>query len=121
MRLSPPELGSLRLELRVAEGVMTARLEAETEVARTALVEHLPVLRERLAEQGIRVERFDVDLMPQGQESGARDQKPDWQSGRGGEWESARTAKPHVPIAPPLTSAPTRHLPPSSTSLNVIV
>jgi flagellar hook-length control protein FliK len=63
LRLSPAELGSLRLEVRVQEGVLTARVEAETPAARTVLIENLPALRERLAEQGVRIERFDVDLM----------------------------------------------------------
>jgi hypothetical protein len=63
MRLSPPELGSLRLAVRVQEGVLAARLEAETAEARFALIDNLPALRERLASAGIRVERFDVDLM----------------------------------------------------------
>jgi len=63
LRLSPPELGSLRLQVSVQNGVMVARMETETEVARSSLVNNLPDLRERLAEQGIRVERFDIDLM----------------------------------------------------------
>ncbi|NUQ60999.1 MAG: flagellar hook-length control protein FliK, partial [Pirellulales bacterium] len=63
LRLHPPELGSLRLEVTVRSGVMTARLEAETPAAQAMLRENLPMLRERLAEQNIRVERFDVDLM----------------------------------------------------------
>jgi flagellar hook-length control protein FliK len=63
LRLSPPELGSIRLEVRIQDGAMIAHLEAETEAARTAIVENLPALRERLAEQGVRIERFDVDLM----------------------------------------------------------
>jgi flagellar hook-length control protein FliK len=63
LRLSPPELGALRLDVRVQDGVMVARLEAETSAARTALIDNLPALRERLAEQGVRIERFDVDLM----------------------------------------------------------
>ena len=63
IRLHPPELGMLRLEVRVEQGAMTARMEAETPAARTALLDSLPVLRERLAEQGIRIDQFDVDLM----------------------------------------------------------
>jgi flagellar hook-length control protein FliK len=63
LRLSPPELGSLRLQVSVQNGVMVARMETETEAARSSLVNNLPDLRERLAEQGIRVERFDIDLM----------------------------------------------------------
>lgn len=68
LRLSPPELGSLRLELTVKEGVLSASLEAETPAARRLLLDHLPVLRDRLAEQNIRVERFDVDIRRDGQE-----------------------------------------------------
>lgn len=70
LRLSPPELGSLKLEIKVQNGVLTARVEAETATAKNMIVDSLPVLKERLAEQGIQVERFDVDLMdrhPQGQ------------------------------------------------------
>ncbi|MFH1919708.1 MAG: flagellar hook-length control protein FliK, partial [Planctomycetota bacterium] len=62
LRLHPPELGSLRLEVSVRNGTMTARLEVETNTARTALLDNLPALRDRLAEQNIKVGRFDVDL-----------------------------------------------------------
>jgi flagellar hook-length control protein FliK len=63
LRLSPPELGAVRLEVRVQSGAMVARLETETSAARTIIMENLPALRERLAEQGMRIDRFDVDLM----------------------------------------------------------
>lgn len=65
IRLSPPELGSLRLELTIHDGVMSAALETETVLARRVLLDHLPALRERLAEQNIRIERFDVDVREQ--------------------------------------------------------
>ena len=61
--LSPPELGSLRLQVLVADGALVAKLETETLAARTALIDNLPALRERLAEQGVRIERFDVNLL----------------------------------------------------------
>jgi flagellar hook-length control protein FliK len=48
-------------------------LETETEAARTAIVDNLPALRDRLNEQGVRIERFDVDLM-QRQPGGMPDQ-----------------------------------------------
>jgi flagellar hook-length control protein FliK len=73
LRLAPPELGSLRLELTVKEGVMTAALETETTAARRMLLDHLPALRERLAEQNIRVERFDVDVRREGSGNQADD------------------------------------------------
>ena len=68
LQLSPPELGSLRVELTVRNGAMSARMETETDAARTILQDNLPALRERLAEHNIRVERFDVNLS--GQSSG---------------------------------------------------
>jgi flagellar hook-length control protein FliK len=63
LRLSPPELGSLLLEVHVQDGVLIAQLQTETEAARTAIVDNLAVLRDRLNEQGLRIERFEVDLM----------------------------------------------------------
>ncbi len=62
IRLSPPELGSMKLELSLTSGVLTAKLEVETQRAQTILLDSLPQLRERLAEQGIRIEKFDVNL-----------------------------------------------------------
>ena len=63
LRLSPPELGSLHIEINVAKGEMTARVEAETPAARNILLDNLPALRERLAQHDIKVQSFDVDLM----------------------------------------------------------
>jgi len=70
LRLSPPELGSVQLEVKVEQGVMTARIEAETPQAQHLLANNLATLRERLAEQGIRVEQFDVDLMQRHDQDG---------------------------------------------------
>ena len=75
LRLSPPELGSLKLTVQMHEGGLAARLETETTAA-TALLDNLPALRERLAEQGLRIERFDVDLM-QRQTGGMSDRPGD--------------------------------------------
>jgi flagellar hook-length control protein FliK len=96
LRLSPPELGSLRIEVRVQEGVLTARVETESAAARSAVLEHLPQLRERLAEQGVRIERFDVDLMQQGS-SGTPDRPSDRESDR---------PQPNRPLRTPSAAAP---------------
>jgi len=83
LRLHPRELGVLQVQLEVQGNALTAKLEAETPAARALLVESLPVLRERLAEQGIRIEQFDVDLMqrqphnpPDGTGERPADQRP---------------------------------------------
>ncbi len=75
IRLSPPELGAMKIEVTVRDGVMSAKVETETPQARTALMDNLPQLRERLAEQNIKVERFDVDLMNQQSSGGTPDQR----------------------------------------------
>jgi flagellar hook-length control protein FliK len=62
LRLSPAELGSLKLEVSVQKGELRARIEAETPTARSLLLDNLPALREKLAEQNINIKQFDVDL-----------------------------------------------------------
>jgi flagellar hook-length control protein FliK len=74
VRLSPPELGALRIELTIQQGALAARLEAETPAARNLLLDNLPALRERLAQQDIRVERFDVDLRQDANSGGGSQQ-----------------------------------------------
>lgn len=63
LRLHPVELGALNIEIKIHDSILTASVQAETTEAKAAIVDNLPALRERLAEQGIRVDQFDVDLM----------------------------------------------------------
>jgi flagellar hook-length control protein FliK len=106
--LSPPELGSLKIEIRMSGGEMNARLEAETPAARSLLIDNLPALRERLAEHDIRVTRFDVDLMQEQSGGGMASQdsgrepgdRPAAQSNPGvaasqNETRAAATPRPH--------------------------
>lgn len=73
LRLHPPELGALRIELTVRHGTISARLETETPEARNLLLDNLPALRDRLADQNIKVQRFDIEWMESwGGESGQR-------------------------------------------------
>ncbi len=65
LRLSPPELGSIKIQMAVRDGTMTAHLQTETETARTMLLDQLPALRDRLAEHNIKIDRFEVELMNQ--------------------------------------------------------
>lgn len=103
------------------DGVLTARMETESPSARTTIVESLPALRDRLAEQGIRIERFDVDLMQQhGQEPGGSDQRAHGERGRGKEWEQVRSSPVAKPTQPNPTS-PHHPVVDTSSGLNVIV
>lgn len=60
MKLAPAELGSIRIEMRVQDRQVEARVVAESEAASQLLRDHLADLRQRLESQGLRVERFDV-------------------------------------------------------------
>jgi flagellar hook-length control protein FliK len=108
VRLSPPDLGSVKIELAVQNGVLSAKLEAETPAARNLLLDSLPALRERLAQQDIRIEKFDVDVRDHGgsANSGQADDRTADQSGERQNGRSRPTAA--RPAAMP--SAPTRSL-----------
>ncbi|GAA4424770.1 flagellar hook-length control protein FliK [Bremerella cremea] len=65
IRLNPSELGQLKVEIKVEDGNMIAKIEAENASTRQVLLDNLPQLRERLAESNINVQQFEVELMGQ--------------------------------------------------------
>jgi flagellar hook-length control protein FliK len=89
VRLSPPELGSVKIEIAMQNGVLSAKLEAETPAARNLLLDSLPALRERLAQQDIRIEKFDVDVRQEGGNAGSG-QTDDRTAGQSGEQQQNR-------------------------------
>ena len=121
LRLHPPELGSLRLELSLRRGAMTARLETETEAARTMLLDNLPALRQRLAEHQIRVERFEVEWTGQsaGDLSGQADRHFRWQESGARHTAPAGGRATEQPAGPAPVRSPPR--PGQSAGFDVIV
>jgi flagellar hook-length control protein FliK len=105
MRLSPPELGSLKIEIAVRNGVLSANLEAETPDARRVLLDNLPALRQRLAEQDIRIDKFEVDIRREGGEqqgqAEAQQQQSEQQSQRASAQNRIRSSKQHEAITTP--------------------
>ena len=97
LRLSPPELGSLKIEISIRNGVLSANLETETSEARRIVLDNLPALRQRLAEQDIRIEKFDVDVRRDGGDSGsqtgAQDRQREQESSRATSVNRMRTAR----------------------------
>jgi flagellar hook-length control protein FliK len=124
LRLSPSELGSLKLQLTVKDGAMSAALETDNANARRVLLDHLPALRDRLAEQNIRIERFDVDVRqennggqanPQGSNQNPYQPRPDQSEPRRSAMSQQRMTEVDTPklqsIAPRI----------SNTEINLIV
>jgi flagellar hook-length control protein FliK len=108
VRLAPPELGVVHIELAVQNGVMTAKLEAETAAARNALLDNLPALRERLAEQNIRVEKFDVDVRRDPQNGGSNNASGDRPDGQGESSSHDRRSRPATSSMTAVTPKATR-------------
>jgi flagellar hook-length control protein FliK len=115
LRLSPPELGALRIQLTVKDGMMSAALETDNAGARRVLLDHLPALRDRLAEQNIRIERFDVDVRqenrggqanPHGSNQNPYQQQPDRTEQRIGRphEQASESVLPEMPAAIPQIS-----------------
>lgn len=126
MRLSPPELGSLQVKIQVKDGVMTAKLEVETPAARNALLDNLPALRDRLEQQQIRIDKFDVEVRDQQQQRGGdwrqhqdhRQQAEQQQHGRG---ESRPLRQPTAAVTAPVDTRAARTISFVNNGINLVV
>lgn len=63
MRLNPPELGVLQIEVASTQGVVTARLEMESAKAHRAILENLPQLHEMLSRTHTQIDRIELNIM----------------------------------------------------------
>ncbi len=60
LRLQPAELGSLKIELMVEGDRVRANLHAQSQQVQEVLERNLPQLRSALAEQGLKIDQFQV-------------------------------------------------------------
>lgn len=60
IRLDPPKLGRLRVDLRIQGDVVRVDVQTETDAARSLVKERAGWLREALEQQGLHVEHFEV-------------------------------------------------------------
>ncbi len=91
LRLHPPELGSLQMSLRMEAGQVFAKLEVENTTARDALLNNVQVLKDRMAEQGMKVGAFEVEVSADSSGSGTGNSNLQSESGSGREsrWDNA--------------------------------
>lgn len=71
MRLEPPALGQLKIELRITQGAVVADFTTATPEARMLLESNLGMLRERLESQGLSIDRLSVHGMRSSAETSA--------------------------------------------------
>jgi flagellar hook-length control protein FliK len=61
LRLDPPALGRLQIEVEIMRDVCNARVLTDDPTAKASLMQGLPQLREALETQGLKLEGFTVD------------------------------------------------------------
>lgn len=66
LQLHPASLGSVRVQLTSAGGVLTAVFTTENEAVKTALEAQLVQLKENFAQQGLKVESVEVNVSAHG-------------------------------------------------------
>lgn len=81
LQLDPPELGHLRLEIRMNQQAMTLRVAAESHAVARLIENRLPELREALATHGIRVDRSDIVVNPPSSSESSGQQNQDGHRG----------------------------------------
>ncbi|QDU41643.1 Flagellar hook-length control protein FliK [Symmachiella dynata] len=121
MRLTPPELGALRIEVAVEHGKVSARIDAQSSAAQKILLDSLPQLKEALVQNGASVERIEVmlaDNSPNDQggalgqgftEQGERGQGPQDQTTYGEDDRSAAEGEEIAETAAPTAQGITRN------------
>ncbi len=92
LKLHPPQLGVLNVSIKIEGQTLTARMQTESSAARDAIIENLPLLRERLNEQGIEIEKFQVEVGQQEDLTGNNGQPNSFAgNGSGAQRESTST------------------------------
>ncbi len=105
LRLQPAELGSLKIELQVEGDRIRANLHAQSIQVQEVLERNLPQLRNALAEQGLKIDQFQVNVSSDQGQQGQFDQLAQQQQQRQNQqqpagWQRAwDTEEQVVPLA----------------------
>jgi flagellar hook-length control protein FliK len=83
LRLTPPDLGAVRIDMTIRDGAVSARFTAQTESVRNLLTDQMSHLRQALDRQGLVVEKIEVQALPPQSASGGFDRQMD-DAGRDG-------------------------------------
>lgn len=88
LRLDPPELGQVRVDVRMHDQIVNVRIEAETRQGMEALQTRLTELKHALEQQGVQIDRLEVEhrppVMPQpGQQENGQGHHGDGRGGQG--------------------------------------
>ncbi|WP_420429583.1 flagellar hook-length control protein FliK [Algiphilus sp.] len=76
LRLDPPDIGRLDVQIAREQGALTAHFVASTPAARAAMEQAMPMLQAQMAEQGMSLADSSVSQERSGQSSNGRDGEP---------------------------------------------
>ena len=80
MRLDPPQLGQLRIQMTITQGTVSAEFQTSTPQAQALLERSLAVLRSALQAHGLTVERLTVHTTQQANAQVMRQDSPEQQT-----------------------------------------
>ncbi|GMU24652.1 MAG: hypothetical protein AMXMBFR13_47260 [Phycisphaerae bacterium] len=86
LQLDPPELGKVRVDVRMHDQLMIVRFHAQTEAGHDALAARIGDLREALDGQGIRLDRLEVEYRPPPPANPSREDPQNPQQPGTGQW-----------------------------------
>jgi len=107
LRLDPPELGSLRIQLDLCDDELTVQMEARSDAARRVLAEQLDALRQGLESAGLHVAHVELrvaaapqaelagDATPQNAWTGAQDASPQSRDQSAADHEAGTESPPY--------------------------
>jgi flagellar hook-length control protein FliK len=126
LQLSPPDLGLLQINVTVHDGVLSARLEAQSPTTQQILVDNLSQLKNSLTQQGVAFDRIDVRLAGSqtgSSSSGSAESSFAQQQQGAYSWEQTPVFDPTEGDAPPSggTQTPRSFSRIAATSLDVTV
>lgn len=84
LRLDPPHLGTVQMNVTVTEGTVTASLQTSTESAKQVLQSDLATLKQSLSDAGINVDKIEVSVggnLDQGQGWNLNSSSHEWSAG----------------------------------------
>ena len=108
LRLEPPSLGTVRLDLTMERDVIHVRIQVETEAVQQIVGARLPELREALAREGLDVQDVAFTLDEDSGASAFQQQARSSQEERFTFSSGQPSARPAVEDAPGLVPTPTR-------------
>jgi flagellar hook-length control protein FliK len=85
MRLEPPALGKVQVEVASGNSGLTARMEVQTPAARQTLLDNISLLHTAITQTGASVSRIEVVVAPQLKDDSTSDQ----QSSSGGQQQAS--------------------------------